>query len=155
MLGTLEHESAQYLAGYVTKKMTRKDDPRLVYGQHPEFARMSLRPGIGHSAMHEVASQIMEFDLVDREGDVPVTLRFGSRIMPLGRYLARTLRELVGEEKNAPQIALDRMDAEMLPLRLAARSNGTTFKTEIIKKADQAVLNMETRQRIYKGKKTL
>lgn len=154
MLGSLEHESAQYLAGYVTKKMTRKDDDRL-YGRHPEFARMSLRPGIGYSAMHEVASQIMEFDLVEREGDVPVTLRFGNRIMPIGRYLARSLRELVGEDKNAPQIALDRMDEEMYSLRLAARSNGTTFKAEIVKAADQAVLNMESRQRIYKKRRSI
>lgn len=58
-LGDLNVNSAEYVAGYTTKKMTRADDLRL-NGRHPEFARMSLRPGIGADAMHEVASTLLK-----------------------------------------------------------------------------------------------
>lgn len=98
VVGSLTFESAGYVAGYVTKKMTAKDDPRLE-GRHPEFARMSLRPGIGAYAMNEVADMLFTkagCAELARTGDVPAVLKHGGRSMPLGRYLRRLLREKVG-----------------------------------------------------------
>lgn len=93
-LGDLTRESAAYVAGYVTKKMTSKDDPRL-NGRHPEFARMSLKPAIGLNAMHEVASSVLHHEV-----DAPQALRHGSATLPLGRYLTDKLREFTGNEKD-------------------------------------------------------
>lgn len=101
MLGSLELKSAQYLCGYVTKKMTHREDPRLL-GRAPEFARMSLKPGIGANAMWDVSSEIMRLGLEEKLVDVPGGLRHGSTVYPLGRYLKRQLREQVGREKNSP-----------------------------------------------------
>lgn len=98
VVGTLTFESAAYIAGYVTKKMTKADDPRLG-GRHPEFARMSLRPGIGALAMDQVADMLhtrVGSRLIAETGDVPTVLRHGGKPMPLGRYLRRKLREKVG-----------------------------------------------------------
>lgn len=136
--------------------MTAPDDTRL-YGRHPEFARPSLRPGIGQSAMHEVASQLMAFNLEESQGDVPSSLRIGKRVMPLGRYLRRELRKMVGHAPEAPQATLDAMAKQMRPLREAqmAYPGKKSFASVITEAADQAVLNMETRQRIYKGRKSL
>lgn len=84
LVGTLEEASAQYLCGYVVKKMTRPDDIRL-RGRHAEFARMSLRPyGIGAPAMAMIVGALKRYG---REEFVPSQLRQGKKLMPLGRYL--------------------------------------------------------------------
>lgn len=99
-VGTLTLESAQYIAGYVTKKMTSKLDPRL-NGRHPEFARMSNggrtgKGGIGAGAL-DALEDFFYTDvgarLLMQTKDVPLSLRHGGRSLPLGRYLRRKLRD--------------------------------------------------------------
>ena len=99
-VGSLTVESAHYIAGYVTKKMTDADDRRLE-GRPPEFARMSLKPGIGAGAVSDIASTVLTHDL-SVDGDVPVTLRSGGKVKPLGRYLVRRLRKECGRAEGAP-----------------------------------------------------
>lgn len=131
MLGTLEPKSMAYIAGYVTKKMTKHDDPRLE-GRLPEFARMSLRPGIGYSLMHDLASTLMELDLDNKLVDVPISLAHGKLKLPLGRYLRRSLRKLIGKEPNAPPEVINALKEKMRPLREAAFNNSIPFKTAIL-----------------------
>lgn len=95
----LTPQSCSYVAGYVTKKMTKKGDTRL-QGREPEFARMSLRPGIGAHSMDDVARALNTpagAAAVARLGDVPTTLRYGRSSMPLGRYLSNRLRQAYGQ----------------------------------------------------------
>lgn len=155
-LGVLEPNSAEYIAGYVTKKLTAKDDSRL-NGRHPEFARMSLRPGIGYHALHEVASIVMQYHLAGPYSDVPTTLRNGPRELPLGRYLTRGLRKLTGKEESAPQSTLDEVAAELLPLRLAAKtdSEAPSLRDQIVKAGKVKVARAEALRRIYKKDRRL
>jgi hypothetical protein len=90
-LGSLTKESASYVAGYVTKKLTSKTDERL-NGRYPEFARMSRNPGIGGSAAHDIASTLLTHNLQY----VPNTLRLGGKQTPLGSYLKGKVREISG-----------------------------------------------------------
>lgn len=162
--GVLETASAQYLCGYVTKKMTKTDDVRLG-DRHPEFARMSLRPGIGAHYLHELASVIMEFDLADSEGDVPSSLRHGKRLLPLGRYLRRKLRTYVGMEENAPSHVLETLKAETLQTVFEATGvdastiwpqlRSTFIKNALIDASHQAVTNHLARAAIFESKKRL
>ena len=96
-VGELNQQSSHYVCGYVTKKMTAADDTRLK-GRYPEFARMSLRPGIGYGALSEVANTLCAYDLDRRLVDVPSALRHGAKEYPLGRYLQRNLREIIGRD---------------------------------------------------------
>lgn len=151
----LSDATAQYVSGYVTKKMTKSDDFRLK-GLPPEFARMSLKPGIGAFMMDEVASKLMEFNLDETMDDVPSSLMHGkNRVMPIGRYLQRRLRTLVGKAPDAPQSVKDALSAQLLPLREAAFDGSRSFKKEIIAAADQAVANMEVKQKIRKVRRDL
>lgn len=152
--GEINVESAQYIAQYTTKKMTAKDDPRLT-GRHPEFARMSLKPGIGADFMHDVGSALLEFNLEESQGDVPAALRHGSRLMPLGRYLRRQLRKTVGMDEKAPQSTLDEAKERLQPLREAAFDASASFKETVIRAADEKVLQMETRAKINRKRGSL
>lgn len=100
----LEIGSARYIARYVIKKMTRFDDPRLKTNMHPEFARMSLKPGLGHGSLLNVAKVISRYNLLTPEGDVPVTLRHGTTEWLLGRYLRKKLRKELGLDERSPSV---------------------------------------------------
>lgn len=153
-LGTLEPSSAGYISGYVTKKMTGAGDARL-QGRYPEFARMSLRPGIGGDAMHELADVVLQYNL-DKE-DVPSALRHGSKEKPLGRYLVRRLRVLTGHEANAPQIIVDKIDKELLPLREAARASeeNPSLKARVVEANLGKVQRFEAKERIFRKRRVL
>lgn len=161
LLGALNSQTASYVAGYVTKKMTSKDDSRLL-GRHPEFARMSLRPGIAADALHEVASELLRYDLHRSQPDVPGALRHGSKCLPLGRYLRRKLRLLVGLDEHAPQAVLDQIASELSPMYEAAlatpRPPGirkNVFKALLLEEDAGRVAQIEARNRIYKERRVL
>jgi len=130
MLGDLTTSSAQYIAGYVTKKMTNSKDSRLS-GRHPEFARMSLKPGIGALSIGQVAAVLKSpfgQEEVQALGDVPHSLKVGSKAMPLGRYLRRKLREALGRSPDTPEEVILRYAQEMHDL----------FESEKVNEADKA-----------------
>lgn len=153
---SLEEGRAEYVAGYVTKKMTRGDDPRLD-GRYQEFARMSLKPGLGKDAMWEVASVIMQYDIEVSEPDVPTALQVGKKLWPLGRYLRQQLRLMVGKEINASDEALQLLADKLRPMREAAYRSQTdpSFKSHVVKAFSQEALNLTTRSLIFRKRGTL
>lgn len=110
-------ENAAYLCGYVVKKMTKADDARLC-GRYPEFARMSLKPGVGALSVQDIATALQShagWDEIARLGDVPSVLQHGSRRMPLGRYMRSRLRAAMNfEEIGGSDEAVFRHSAELL-----------------------------------------
>lgn len=152
--------TAQYVSGYVTKKMTRFDDDRLG-GRHPEFARMSNRPGIGAAAMSVIAE---DADRIRTEsGDVPYYLMTGKKKIPLGRYLRRKLREELGisedEIEAFKRAYILEKSSEMRKLRedtaLLDPEAGSSIKRALAKKSEQAIRNLTARSKVYQHRKTL
>lgn len=152
----LSLHSAQYVAGYVTKKMTGKDDERL-NGRHPEFARMSLRPGIGFAAVPQLARNVDRFNWFDAQGDVPVALRHGGKKMPLGRYMRRKLRKELGLDEKAPQQVLDAQQAEVRVLYESSLRDPSfiSIKNALVDQDNGKVELMKAQQRIFKKVKPL
>lgn len=152
-LARLEPASARYIAGYVVKKMTRPDDERLE-GRRPEFARMSLRPGIGASAMDEVASSLLTH--TQEIVDVPTVLQHGRAKLPLGRYLRRELRKRVGLKPEAPKETIQAIETQLQPLREIANAYAPrgfkefAFKQEVINQGEGRRIQLEGRMKRFK-----
>lgn len=161
MLGDLTVQSAQYIAGYVTKKLTKEGDPRLC-GRHPEFSRMSRNPGIGSLALNQIV-EVLKSELFQRElevvGDVPMSLNHGKRSMPLGRYLRRKLREHLGWNPEAPETSLQRYGAEMRKLfedAFEVKENKEASLAQIFSRINvQKIRNCESRAKVYNAQRSL
>lgn len=157
--GELSADSAAYVTGYVTKKLTKKETERL-NGRPPEYARMSLKPGIAADAMSNVADVLTSHlgsKHFDRNVDVPMALKHGDKSMPLGKYLRRKLREKIGDEELLKKMSLQEFGKKMREVLEDARLAQKTPeykdpRTLLIDSNKQRVVNLETRTKIYSKK---
>lgn len=133
-LGSLTRDSAQYVAGYVTKKMTSRDDYRLG-DRYPEFSRMSNRGGLGLRALDPVIDTLKSYHLDKVLEDVPASLAHGGKILPLGRYLRAKLRKGVFGHEDTPQFVLENLRQELQDLHVlaenASQSSSRSFREEL------------------------
>lgn len=159
-LGTLEPKSAAYIASYTTKKMTKHDDPRLE-GRLPEFARMSRRPGIGVGMIYEVASTLMEHSLEEKMIDVPLSLQHGMKKMPLGRFLRRKLRTMIGRDEKTPELQKAIHALELQPLLDNSKSypkgisRDWALKDQILQENEGRRIKIQAKEDIFKKRSTL
>lgn len=151
--------TAQYVCGYVTKKMTAKDDPRLL-GRHPEFARMSNRPGLGTDAMKIIADGWLAGD---QPGAPPMQLKMGNRTIPLSRFLLSKLRIASGltpdEITALKSEATYEKSLEMSALLARAVADSPlaaiNAKDIYLQEVKQKILQIEGRHKLYKKRETL
>lgn len=105
-VGDLNADSAQYCVQYVCKAWT-KVVPELE-GRAPEFARMSLRPGIGAGAVESFEAVMTSrggCEFIQVNGDVASVFRREGKLWPLGRYLKQRLRDSVGVDRRESLVA--------------------------------------------------
>lgn len=105
----LSLQFAQYIAGYVTKKLTKPSDPRL-NGRAPEFSVMSRRPGIGMPSLVSIIETLNTSwgaAYIARHRDVPVAFSCGARVLPLGSYMRGKLRSFFFGDHRQPREAKD------------------------------------------------
>jgi len=160
-LGQVTKASAAYTAEYTIKKMTSADDPRLK-GRHPEFARMSLRPGIGADAAADVIRSLKTYNGLDEAIDVPLALAHGKSNMPLGRYLRGRIRLGLDREKTAPPEVIEDITFEMSLLRAQwwetykhREEDFIPFKDWLVLLTDADFRTMAARNEIFKSRKSL
>lgn len=162
MVAEFNWETAQYVCGYVIKKMTDKSDPRLE-GRYPEFKRQSNRPGIGAMAMEVVRDAVLTdqgLEEYEKVGDVPMKLKMGKRSLPLGRYLRNRLRKEVGQSEEYRELLVqDFYLQKREELRALHEAQGDhplyheKSHKEVLAQANlQKIRNIEGRSKIQRGK---
>lgn len=146
----LEPETAAYVAGYTVDKCT--DDMRVVRGERaPEFARMSLRPGIGRGAVSAIAEGVRSPGgqaFLQSEGDVPGQIRQRGKLWPLGRYLRGKVRQEMGMDPRVPFDTFERVQREAVA-ELSAPGARARRDSERV----QVERNVTARQKIQSSKK--
>lgn len=156
MVAEFNEKTAQYVAGYTTKKLTEFGHPKLK-GRHPEFMRSSRRPGLGVDAMRVVAEQLRASGHMDV--DVPHSLKLGRKNIPLGRFMLKKLREFAGMSDAEIQAVKDAISHERsLEMQALFAVHGEdeetpTFKKAHVKEVAQRVLNAEARYKLWDKKK--
>lgn len=94
-------ESIGYVAGYCLKGATTEKGIKWIglTGKRPEFARMSLRPGIGAAVAAEISARLVSSPEGARlQSAVPAAVRQGQKMWPLGRYLRGKVAEMIGTD---------------------------------------------------------
>lgn len=138
LIGELTFESAAYVARYVTKKITgaqaaehyTREHPitGAIHELHPEYARMSRRPGIGANWLQTYYNDVYPYDEVIVRGHPTKPPRYYDRTLELedpGLYQAIKLqRELAASTRSADQT----------PARLAQRETVKLAQAKLLKR---------------------
>ena len=174
--GSLTQDSAGYIAGYVTKKMTdRKPQEKYekllkkgkkelaeqykervidtLNGRFPEFARMSLKPGIGAPALDTIQHMLETehgCNLIHELNDVPDLIKIGGKQMLLGSYLKNKLRERIGIDEKTKEKKMLQLRQEKIEEYLSYREENPSLsalsqKEFLIDKHLQKVRDLEKR----------
>lgn len=143
-VGEVTPESISYCAGYVTKKVTRKGD-----GLQPEFQLMSRMPGIGLSALAEIARVMQTVP-----ENSPVTnareIRFDGRSWPLGRYNLQKLRVVTDIQDGLFDYLQDlRTDFR------EAQSEYRDLLSFLLEKGEQSFKNLEAKHNLFNQREAL
>lgn len=141
-VGEVTRESIQYVAGYVTKKFTKKGD-----GYAPEFSVMSRRPGIGSRAVADVAAVLQHYNIAEK---TQRELRIDGKKWPLGRYLQAKLAETLGVDFGIEDYV--RCLAECW---VQANRRGTSFVDFLVQQGNGRYSLLESRDKIHNGRSVI
>lgn len=167
-LGDVTADSIQYVAGYVTKKMTRKASPhqeKFLKERNPEFPIYPNKPGLGAFAVEDLGLFMTSnngAEYLSRHGDVPHILKHGKKSFPLGRYMRRKLREYYGFPER--RISATSSDTTTTPEGWSEAACKEVFELleahdgdhkKVFESKMQKVLDIEARQKIFRKRGTV
>lgn len=141
-VGEVTRQSIQYVAGYVTKKFTKKGD-----GYVPEFSLMSRKPGIGSQAVDEIASVLKQYNLEER---TKRQLRIDGKTWPLGRYLQGKLADILGVT-----FEIEEYVQRLGECWVQANRRGTPFIDYLVQQDAGRYKLLESKDRIYNRRNQL
>lgn len=116
-LGDVTKQSAAYIAGYVIKDWTHKDNPNLL-GKEPEFMVCSKgNGGIGYGAVKQIADQLKKNQFFKPR--IIREVKYGkNKKMPLGRHLTEKMNQELGITDDVKEEALWEYQEEIFEMHL-------------------------------------
>ena len=141
-VGTVTRDSIQYVAGYVTKKFTKKGDSLV-----PEFTLQSRNPGIGAQALLELSAVFNRDEIAKKSRR---QLRIDGKTWPLGRYLQSRIELVCGS-----RIGPDDYYEKLREAWLQANRSGIEFIEHLVHLDDGRYKLLESKDRIYNRRSQL
>lgn len=138
--GQLTPASAQYIAGYVTKKMTNPNNLRVrewLNGRHPEFMRCSQ--GIAHDAAKKIADSLVDAEL--EEAQLTSTLNYNGKSLYLGRYMKAKIQKYTNKEEITNELRLQAQEKTFN--ETLEKLNQSTLSTSDFAKREKAIYAQE------------
>lgn len=129
-LGELTAESAAYMARYTFKKVTGDLAEGHYQGREPEFAHMSLKPGLGQMWFSRYMQDVRVRDAVVVDGQQRKVPRYYDKL--LKRIDAQALEEV---QQDRILKAVDRGFQDVTPERLAVRERVTAARMRFYKRS--------------------
>lgn len=124
LVGNVSRESAGYVARYCLKKVTGDLAEAHYKGREPEFAHMSLKPGIGADFFFKYESDILPNDYVVADGYK----------IPVPRYYEKLWKGDIDEIKYRREQYGRKQAANNTTERLAVRETVTTERIKALKR---------------------
>lgn len=148
-LGEVNQHTIAYTVGYVLKKQLVNQRKA---GLVPEFARMSLKPGIGAGFASQAASSLNQPHIapVALSDGIPTQVRYQGKKLPLGRYLRQKIADASGRELVSEEAKL----AYLERLWDLCESKKTTSFVEAVEDS-QGCLNREKRFDLFNSRRSL
>lgn len=149
MCGDVSKDSARYITGYVTKKVTKPYYENLG-SRLSEFMRSSKNGGgIGVPAIRILAEKLTNSPYFKPR---PIReIRIGNQTLPLGRYLTEKLCDQIGVTEDQKRIELYEYQFEMIN----KYSDSTNFLGALLDDTYSKRLSKEKRYKIYSKRKSL
>lgn len=123
-IGDVTPESAEYVAGYVMKKITGKKAPDHYKGLTPEFGLMSRNPAIGRTWIEQFATEVYTHDKVYKQDFGQKPPRY------YDNYLKKNNEPLYNTIKEKRQKEAEK-STDNTPARLQAREIYATAKANL------------------------
>lgn len=145
----------KYVAGYVMKKMTHKDDIRL-NGRYPEFSRQSKQNGgLGIGAIKQLAAVSKQRLDAGTADDVAFSVRIDGKVQILDRYMRKKIRKEIGLDEKAPPSVLQKVESEMLALQIFAQTDpeDITLKKQLVRRAASKIASIKARHEMNNTRK--